>query len=378
MSRFTTNCRALFFMVLMGTSLGASANFYDRQPARSKPQPAIVPYDTPPLWMVEQVERDLAPFKEKGITSSMLDEIWNEGGAKGARSHLYLRITARGGVLSYKNDLPFSQIVRMQAVTEILERLNRKQPFPDFDLIVTMHDGYSGAYPILTFAKNKYAEGSILIPDFEALQGYKQLTANVLSASAMYPWEVKMKKAIWRGSATGGDYHLNNWESMPRVKIVQHSFASPRDVDARFTSFPQADSETRNFLTARGFIGMFLSPTDHIRFKYLVEVDGNSCSYSRCYWELLSNSVMLKQVSDNIQWYYGGLEQYQHFIPLEADLSDFFMKLHWARSHDKECIEIAKNATEFALKDLSLESTELFVRLLIEEYAKLCHVSPQN
>ena len=30
-------------------------------------------HENPPSWMIEQIERDLYPFKEKGITQEMLD-----------------------------------------------------------------------------------------------------------------------------------------------------------------------------------------------------------------------------------------------------------------------------------------------------------------
>lgn len=328
------------------------------------------------FWMQKQIQRDLEPFRDKRISSELLDKILEEIGD--TRSHLLVRFTVIDGNLTTTCSIPEKDFLRLQGVKNAIEKLNSIKKLPNLDLIVTLHDSYSGQYPFLAFAKNKYAEGSILIPDFEALIGYQQLTTNIFSANSQYPWDVKLKRAFWRGSSTGGDFTLDNWQSFPRAKLVLHSFSSPRDLDARFTSLVQMDNQTRYYLTAKGFLGMPYSPNDHIRYKYLVEVDGNSCSYSRCYWELLSNSVMLKQVSDNIQWYYGALKPYQHFIPLDNNLADFFIKLAWARSHDHECREIAEKATEFAQTELSSENIYLYLYFLLEEYAKICDVSIKN
>ncbi|MES2345494.1 MAG: glycosyl transferase family 90 [Chlamydiota bacterium] len=337
--------------------------------------------EPPPCWMMEQIQMDLAPFKERGVTSDQLSAFWKDVG--NPRDLLLVRFKVINGTISIVSSIPDKDILRLQAVKGALERLNSIKTLPNLDFVVTLHDAYSAHCtddncPVLTFAKDKNATASILLPDFEALNGYDQLTSKILTANAQYPWEVKLKSAFWRGSSTGGNFNLKNWQDFARAKLVLLSIRNPRDLDARFTSLVQMDNETRYFLSARGFLGMPAAPSEHIRYKYLAEVDGNSCSYSRCYWELLSNSVMLKQVSDNIQWYYGALKPDVHFIPVAHDLSDFFVKLNWARTHDAECRIIAENATEFAKTELSAESTYLYLHHLLQEYAKICHVSTTN
>lgn len=326
-----------------------------------------------PDWMREQIESDLMPFRKEGITSEKLEAIWKSTNPK---KMLLLRITADKGRLKTFAPAAVKNPVRFNAVISAFELLNRIKSFPDFDLIVTVHDSYNGADPILTFAKNKNSPGAILIPDFEALGGYDTLTRKVLNANMQYPWDSKIKQGFWRGSSTGGTFTMENWMEMPRSKLVLASKINGSEIDARFTALVQMNQQTKALLSAKGITGMFSSPVDQSRYRYLMEVDGNSCSYSRCYWQLLSNSVMIKQVSDNIQWYYRGIKPYEHFIPMSADISDVFMQINWARSNDRESEAIAKRATEFALNDLSNEMTYLYLRRLIEEYATLYHVLP--
>jgi hypothetical protein len=45
----------------------------------------------------------------------------------------------------------------------------------------------------------------------------------------------------------------------------------------------------------------------HMKYKYLISLDGNGAPWLRVPWILLSNSVLIKQDSENIQWFYPGL-----------------------------------------------------------------------
>ena len=110
---------------------------------------------------------------------------------------------------------------------------------------------------------------------------------------------------------------------------------------------------------------------NHLEYKYLVDVDGNSCSFERYFWVLLSNSLVLKQITPNIQWYYSALNPYEHFVPVKEDLSDLLEKYEWALSHDLEAKKIAQNATEFAKENLSTEDVFLYMHCLLKEYARL-------
>ena len=85
----------------------------------------------------------------------------------------------------------------------------------------------------------------------------------------------------------------------------------------------------------------------------------------------MSNSVVLKQITPNRQWYYGGLEPYRHYIPVKADLSDLMEKINWAQEHDEEAKEIAEQATQFVKNNLMIEDTFLYLYQLLLHYSDL-------
>jgi len=63
--------------------------------------------------------------------------------------------------------------------------------------------------------------------------------------------------------------------------------------------------------------------TAHVKYKYLLDIDGNTCTWPHCYELLLSNSVMFKQESKDIQWFYRGILPYEHYVPISNDYRIF-------------------------------------------------------
>ena len=53
----------------------------------------------------------------------------------------------------------------------------------------------------------------------------------------------------------------------------------------------------------------------------------------------------------NEYWFYL-LKDYKHYIPVANDLSDLDKQLKWADNNVSKCLEIAKNAADFAAKNL--------------------------
>jgi hypothetical protein len=65
-----------------------------------------------------------------------------------------------------------------------------------------------------------------------------------------------------------------------------------------------------------------VSVKNHVRFKYLASLDGWTAAWLRPCWIMASNSLLLKQESNKVEWFYWNLIPYKHYIPVKHDLSD--------------------------------------------------------
>lgn len=368
---------ALLF--LFAASLGTSIIFYSelKHSQRKIKTIAIDPNilqkklaSEPPAWMLKQIRSDLLHYSS-GISKSMIEEAFS---GKKIEEFSLVRFTIKEGHISFAHDEKQLNTRHFKELLGCMKKLNDTVPLPDVDFIVSLEDGFGGnpgLGPCFVFAKKADVDTLILIPDIKALVGYAKLRKMIPQANEKFPWEKKLAKSFWRGSTTGGYSTLTAWEHLTRAQLVLLSIAHPDAVDARFHAAVQCDPEVPLLLKAKGMMGKSVTKRGHLKFKYLVDVDGNSCSYERYFWLLLSNSLVLKQMTDNVQWYYGGLEPYKHFVPVKKDLSDLLDQIEWAKTHDMEAQLIAEEATQFVKDHLSPEDTALYLYLLLNEYSRL-------
>ncbi|HSX12556.1 MAG TPA: glycosyl transferase family 90, partial [Rhabdochlamydiaceae bacterium] len=226
--------------------------------------------------------------------------------------------------------------------------------------------------PLFAFAKNRYREKKVvLIPDDGALRGNSSWLAKVKEGKKRYPWNAKENKLFWRGSTTGGCATLSTFQTLPRAQLVRLSLQFPELVDARFNHLVQMDKETEQKLLELGYKGDTVSVVDHLKYKYQILIDGNTCAYTRAFWQLYSDCAIFKQNSDNIQWFYRALAPGVHYVAIQEDMSDLVEKVQWAQTDDAEVQKIVKNANLFARYNLQIEDMHLYLYLLLCEYAKL-------
>lgn len=75
-----------------------------------------------------------------------------------------------------------------------------------------------------------------------------------------------------------------------------------------------------------------------------------------------------------MQWYFKALKPWVHYIPIDV-VSEEHLKerLIWAMTHDEEAKNISKASTELCDEIFSNQSIELYIRTLLENYAKLVY-----
>ncbi len=328
-----------------------------------------------PLWMLEQIAEDLKPFTS-GISSEMLDRIIQDTNQD---NHYGLaRFEIKKGKVSVKCAHKIEKARRFRTIKKAVETLCETVKMPDVDFVVTIQDAspYEDPKkckgPLFAFARNRYLDrGVVLIPDDGAFRGNFSWLAKVEKGKKLYPWRQKENKLFWRGATTGGCATLSTFQMLPRSKLVKLSLDFPSVVDAKFNHLVQMNTETIQKLTQLGYQGSTVSVIDHLKYKYQVLIDGNTCAYTRAFWQLYSDCVIFKQSSDNIQWFYRALAPNVHYIPVQNDMSDLMEKVEWAQTHDEEVQKIVQRANLFAKHNLHIEDVHLYFYLLLCEYAKL-------
>jgi len=61
-------------------------------------------------------------------------------------------------------------------------------------------------------------------------------------------------------------------------------------------------------------------------------------------------ACILKVGSPFEQWFYPELGEWQHYVPVRADLADLWGQMEWCREHPRLAREIAAEGRRFALE----------------------------
>lgn len=330
-----------------------------------------------PRWMKEQIDEDFLPFETTGIAQKRVEATF----AKIGETHPSPMVV-RYRILNHRLYRHFSEgelISLEDNSTELaLKTLLECTGLPDMDFILSFFDGITlgEGYlevskdlqaPVFFSAKVLGAPHVILIPDWRSI-GLWWISdiKHVRSRMDKFPWEKKREFALWRGSLT----------NPIRRKLCQLSKEYPEYLDAKFND--EANPQVKKELMQEGLFGDRVTWEEFLGCKYLPLMDGVVCAAPAFQWRLLSNSVILKPDSNEVQWFYRDLKPYVHYIPVKSDLSNFIEKLDWAKEHDSACKEMASRASQFAKESLMYEDILLYFTHVLTRYAKLQRIDARQ
>lgn len=111
-----------------------------------------------------------------------------------------------------------------------------------------------------------------------------------------------------------------------------------------------------------------------IGYKYIMDIDGNACTWDATAWKLNSGSVIFKPESDWQQWFYDSFIPWKHYVPVKDDFEDVIEKLEWCKNNEDKCVEIVKNCKElfhhiYYHKNV-VKQMENIIDLMVCEYKK--------
>ena len=182
---------------------------------------------------------------------------------------------------------------------------------------------------------------------------------------------------------------------LPRLSLITLFLQYPNYINARFSSdyygyiskFLDAyhTSEFLNFnkslLLSSEEIDQarhteYTSVEEHIRYKYLLDVDGWTSTWDRIVWILRSNSLLLKQNTTTVEWFSGDLEDNVHYKIVPAYITNSLIDtIAWARNNDPIVRKIADKGTKFAIEHFSREALYETAYTILTDYYKTIYDS---
>ena len=146
------------------------------------------------------------------------------------------------------------------------------------------------------------------------------------------PFKNKIPKIVYAG-------RLHN---SSRFNFLQKRDITPLDQTQREYFYSDAVSK-ENVVCEKG---KWIESKEMVEYKYILDMDGNACTWDATAWKLNSGSVLFKVESGWRQWFYSEFHPWIHYVPIADDFSDLQEKYHWCETHPAECETMISNAKD--------------------------------
>ncbi len=239
------------------------------------------------------------------------------------------------------------QMLWLMWVMPLLVRVAASRNVSDGKAFLNQWD--AGIVPGLSYCAS--GNGFFLIPDnvFIPRRGYWELKQEL--ANERVDWSERQPIAFWRGAATGQVLDPSRgWRSLQRVGLCELSKEHPSLIDAGLSEIAQLSAEDAVEVQKSCLVKDYYPAKNLQRYRYLIDVDGNSNAWGGFFERLLTGSPVLKVASPRgyQQWYYDRLRPWHNFVPVLADMSDLVCKIQWLKQHDTEARAIGENGRALA------------------------------
>jgi hypothetical protein len=256
-----------------------------------------------------------------------------------------IELTGEKVVLRVSNGFADQYVDRIKAVLHMLLPYLENAPLSGSCAVSLGDEGLHGH--VLSFCSTS-PDFLLPDPDFIMTRGYAG--ARRLFAEAP-PWEDRLNMLYWRGTDTGV-WRYRQMEDAPRVGICRLARENPGLIDAAITRIePRHDQDRKKqYYASRGYLGALAEQSQILRYRYQIDIDGNSSAWASLFLKLLTGSPVLKVASEFNwrQWYYGELRPWDNFVPVSPDLSDVAEVLGYLQAHPGEAKRIGLNGQKLA------------------------------
>jgi len=150
-----------------------------------------------PSWMEKQIEKDFLYFRDKQISLSQLNALYE----KKADQYQLVKYTIKSNAVEVDCQFiePKGNRIRIRRYFDALMDLCATRGLPDTVLLISINDGLNAVEDIPIFSQcKKESDPVVLLPDYEALGTCFQVLKDFDITKKEFAWEKKLAKLIWR------------------------------------------------------------------------------------------------------------------------------------------------------------------------------------
>jgi hypothetical protein len=152
------------------------------------------------------------------------------------------------------------------------------------------------------------------------------------------------------------------------MKLVQKGMTcdpTGQYMDAKFTSmntrdrkqFNKAISYPKPYLRRTFDIDKkhYMPMSEQAKYKYIIVVEGHSAASRLCECMETGSVILYERPRESYAsnlWFTNDVLQKKLVLEIAPNLSNLLETIQWCQTHDRECEELARQSTEYALKHI--------------------------
>ena len=261
---------------------------------------------------------------------------------------------------------------RMVFITQLLDQHTLPRINKSYDASgyynIELHDTYSylnnncNYDNCLTWSKRKVDQNVVLLPDLYHIINFGGKLNDVDTTA----WSHKpINKVGFFGTTTGDGDPLQN----ERIKTCIWSIDKRAWTDMYITKIAQMTPQriADAYPEFQKVVHPMVHHTNLFKYKFLLDIPGNTCSWDRVPLILNSQSLLFKMPCRDMCFYYPLLQEGEHYVSVNRDnMQDMY---NYYNNHMEESRRIIKNANRFAKQYLRPDITLTYLKTLFETSA---------
>lgn len=251
---------------------------------------------------------------------------------------------------------------RSEIVLKYLKKLLEK--YHDWDIrgVFVIGTGDSYSVPVkgrLVFSKKEGSE-EVLIPDLYAMGNYD----GDLDSIDQVKFSDKLDRGIFIGASTGSISPPAN--ERLRACYIAHKYPG------YFESYLsgnllqlQEEEVSKYYPDYTSYFMKGMNKEQQYKYRYLINIDGNTCAWNRLPWILNSNSVSIKVESNNICWYYPILKRTRSYVSCESpeDLPNAIKRARKISENERNLMN--ESGKKFVKEYLNFDTQMLYCAMVL-------------